>query len=1059
MGIVFIRKYDKDYIVTLLKKTVSTTIFLLAACQGIIAKTTNQDLSPSPETVAVVTTIAGNGSQGFENGTGTNATFNLPYGVAVDGIGNVYVADTDNQVIRKITTNGVVSTLAGGSYGFQNGTGTNASFGDPEAVAVDNSGNIYVVDNINSAIRKITTNGVVSTLAGGSYGFQNGTGTNASFKEPTGVAVDNNGNVYVADRDNNAIRKITTNGVVTTLAGNGRHGFKNGKGTNATFNLPSGVAVDGIGNVYVVDRNNNAIRKITTNGVVTTLAGKGSDGFQNGTGTNSAFFYPEGVAVDNNGNVYVADTDNDAIRKITSNGVVTTLAGKYGFQDGTGAEASFWGPMQLAVDSSGNVYVADSGNNAIRKITILSSQTIAFTLTNAPVGGVQYLDSAMLSASSSSGLPVSYSSLNTNVAVVVTNGSSCSLRFVGAGTATIVATQSGSDTYASAIPVSQSLVVNKLTPTVSFNPPGTIAYSRNLKRPLFASTTGDQTAIAFASSKTNVASIEGSNALIKGVGMATLTASVPASANYNSASNNQVLTVTKGSQTISFPSLRPQYGSVNSLDSVSSAGLPITYSASANVKIVTNQHSGPTATFVGIGSAIITGKAPSNPLYNMATTSTVVSIEPPGSTYVFSTLAGNPSSNGNSTNNNIRITFQNGNDTNATFNSPSGVAVDNSGNVYVADINDSAIRKITSNGVVTTLAGGLTSGFQDGRGSKAIFNYPAGVAVDHSGNVYVADALNNVVRKITSNGVVTTFAGNGSYGFQDGTGTNSAFYYPAGIAVDAAGNVYVADTFNCAIRKITSSGVVTTLAGNGYYGFQDGTGNNATFNDPNGLAVDSAGNVYVADALNNAVRKIDTSGHVTTFAGNGTPGFSDGNGFNATFSNPEGVAVDGAGNVYVTDTLNNAIRKIDASSNVTTFAGNGTPGFLNGVSTHATFSSPVGVAADGAGNIYVGDAGNNVVRKGVQAYVQSISFPAIAAPFRYLNATASSYLPVSYSSSDTNIAIIKSSVLAANPSQIVFLKPGTVTITATQAGGTNNGMLWFPAPPVTQTLSVPSSIQ
>ena len=171
------------------------------------------------------------------------------------------------------------------------------------------------------------------------------------------------------------------------------------------------------------------------------------------------------------------------------------------------------------------------------------------------------------------------------------------------------------------------------------------------------------------------------------------------------------------------------------------------------------------------------------------------------------------------------------------------------------------------------------------------------------------------------------------------------------------------------------------------------------------------------------------------------------------------MAVDGAGNVYVTDTLNNAIRKIDASSNVTTFAGNGTPGFLNGVSTHATFSSPVGVAADGAGNIYVGDAGNNVVRKGVQAYVQSISFPAIAAPFRYLNATASSYLPVSYSSSDTNIAIIKSSVLAANPSQIVFLKPGTVTITATQAGGTNNGMLWFPAPPVTQTLSVPSSIQ
>jgi len=321
----------------------------------------------------VVITLAGSGSSGFSNGTGTAATFSAPSGVAVDGSGNVYVADGNNYAIRKITPAGVVSTIAGSrSPGFTNGTGTAATFYLPRGVAVDGSGNVYVGDAGNNAIRKITPAGVVSTLAGsGSLGFGNGTGTAATFSAPNGVAVDGSGSVYVADTGNNAIRKITPAGVVSTLAGSVSSGFTNGTGTAATFYYPSDVAVDNSGNVYVAEFGNNAIRKITPAGVVSTLAGSGSPGFTNGTGTAATFTSPYGVAVDGSGNVYVADVTNHAIRKITPAGVVSTLAGSgsLGFSNGTGTAATFDGPYGVAADGSGNVYVADLGNHAIRKIT------------------------------------------------------------------------------------------------------------------------------------------------------------------------------------------------------------------------------------------------------------------------------------------------------------------------------------------------------------------------------------------------------------------------------------------------------------------------------------------------------------------------------------------------------------------------------------------------------------------------------------------------------------------------------------------------------------------
>jgi hypothetical protein len=323
------------------------------------------------------TTLAGLAeSQGTNDGTGSAARFSLPLGVAVDGADNVYVADNDNQTIRKVTPAGVVTTLAGlaGTQGTNDGTGSAARFEYPYGLAVDRAGNVYVADQGNDTIRKVTPAGAVTTLAGlpGTQGTNDGTGSAARFSFPAGVAVDNVGNVYVADNHNDTIRKVTPAGVVTTLAGlGGSPGSADGTGSAARFSLPLGVAVDSADNVYVADNDNQTIRKVTPAGVVTTLAGlAGTQGTNDGTGSAARFSFPGSVTVDGGGNIYVADTYNQTIRKVTPAGAVTTLAGLAGTQgtnDGTGSAARFSFPWGVAVDFAGDVYVADNHNDTIRK--------------------------------------------------------------------------------------------------------------------------------------------------------------------------------------------------------------------------------------------------------------------------------------------------------------------------------------------------------------------------------------------------------------------------------------------------------------------------------------------------------------------------------------------------------------------------------------------------------------------------------------------------------------------------------------------------------------------
>lgn len=641
-----------------------------------------------------------------------------------------------------------------------------------------------------------------TTLAGSSGSVtasQDGTGTTAQFDAPRGVAVDSAGTIYVADTRNNTVRKITSSGVVTTLAGTpGTEGASNATGADARFNEPYGIAIDSAGNLFVADASNNAIRKITPAGVVTTFAGGGAPGTADGTGTSARLDEPRGICIDSNGTLYVADYDNHTIRKITSAGVATTLAGQAdvpGNADGTGTAASFRGPMSIAIDTAGTVYVADTGNRSIRRISpagVVTTMTLSGTNLSEPRG------------------------------ITVTSSGTILVADYGSHTVRSISSSGAVTTFAGAV-----------------DSPGT--------------GDGSTTAARFHYPSSVVATSDGSL--------------------YIADTENDTIRRISGSTV---------------------------------------------TTFAGTAGRVLTAD---------------------------------------------------GQGTSARFDAPYSTAVDSTGVVYVADTAAHVIRRIGTDGIVTTFAGLPGSfGIDDGTGDGARFYSPSGVAVDAAGNLYVADTMNSTIRKITPARVVTTFAGSGrSRGSADGTGTAARFDQPFGIAVDGNGNIYVSDASSNTLRKITSAGVVTTLAGRaGSSGSTDGSGTAARFTVPYGVAVDSSGSVYVVDHGNHTIRKVTADGTVTTLAGRaGHAAATDGTGASAAFKYPSGVAVGRDGTVYVADTDNQVIRAITSGGEVTTIGGsaNGT-GSTDGSGANARFLNPKGISISADGRLYIADLGNRTIRSG-----------------------------------------------------------------------------------------------
>ena len=945
----------------------------------------------------VVSTLAGSGAVGSTDGPGANACFSYPTSVAVDASGNVYVADSDNHKIRKISRTGVVSTLAGSSSeGSTDGTGTGASFRSPTGVAVDASGNVYVADYYNHKIRKISRTGVVSTLAGSeSEGNTDSTSVNARFAYPHDVAVDASGNVYVTDRGNHKIRKISPSGVVSTLAGSGSEGSNDGTGANASFYFPNGVAVDTSGNVYVADTNNHKIRKISPSCVVETFAGSGFQGRTNGAGTCASLSYPTSVALDAIGNVYVADSGNHKIRRISPSGMVSTFAGSgsEGSTDGTGTGASFRSPTGVAVDASGNVYVADYYNHKIRKI---SPTGVVSTLAGSESEG----DTDGTSANARFAYPHDVAVDASGNVYVADRGNHKIRKISPTG---VVSTLAGSGSQGSADGTGRS---------ASFYYPTGVAVD----------TGGDVYVADTSSNKIRKISPAGVVSTLAGAARAGNSDGTGSSASFSYPTGvavdtgGNVYVADSGNHKIR--RISPA-GVVSTLAGSGSQGSNDALSTSARFY-------NPTGVAVDASGNVYVGDADNHKIREISLNGIV------------ETLAGSGSKGSTD-----------GAGTRGSFSHPYSVALDAIGNVYVADSGNHKIHRISPSGMVSTLAGSGAQGNSDGTGSSASFSYPTGIAVDTGGNVYVADSGNHKIRKISPTGVVITLAGSGSQGGTDGPGANASFNGPKGVAVDASGNVYVAGGSN-KVRKISPIGVVSTLAGSDTPGSTDDTGVHASFRYPTGVAVDASGNIYVADRGNHKIRKISPTGVVSTLAGSDSPGSYDGPGIWASFHTPEGVAVDASGNVYVADTVNCKIRRISSNSVVSTLAGTGSEGNADG--TIASFSYPYGVAVDASGNIYVADTENHTIRKGKEMRYQTITFnPLTNITFTTkpitLDATASSRLPVT-------LCVI-SGPAAISGNTLTLTDVGEIVLGANQAGDAN----YLAAAEVTTSFEVSKATQ
>jgi sugar lactone lactonase YvrE len=372
-----VRFNGMEAVITGASSTTITALVPRGAGSGPVSVTTNGLTGTGPDftyiKTGLVDTYAGNGIAGFVDGPGTSAQFNGPSRMAMNGNGELIVADINNHSIRLIDTKGNVLTIAGdGVAGLVNGAGSQARFNNPAGVAVDASGNIYVADYGNHVIRMISTSNVVSIYAGtGQAGFADGNTQTASFNGPIDIAIDGSGNLYVADANNHAIRRIATDGTISTLAGNGTAGFANGNGSAARFYAPAGIGVHDANNIYVADLGNHAIRRITQAGDVTTVAGNGTAGDVDGTVAAARFRFPYDVDTDISGNIYIADDKNHKIRIISTDNTVGTYAGNgtEGFLDGRVDEAQFNDPTGVLVIDGEFLYVADNENHRIRIIT------------------------------------------------------------------------------------------------------------------------------------------------------------------------------------------------------------------------------------------------------------------------------------------------------------------------------------------------------------------------------------------------------------------------------------------------------------------------------------------------------------------------------------------------------------------------------------------------------------------------------------------------------------------------------------------------------------------
>jgi trimeric autotransporter adhesin len=792
----------------------------------------------------LIKTLAGSGvaTNTGDGGVATNAGLYNPVSMVMDACGNMYIADSVNYRIRKVDANGNISTFAGngtGTFAGDGGVATNASLFFPSGVALDANRNLLIADALNNRIRKVDANGVITTVAGNgtaAYAGDDGAATNASLNRPSGLAVDGVGNFYICDGYNNRIRRVDTNGIISTVAGNGiaTYAGDGASATNASLYHPRGVALDVSGNLFVADSSNHRIRIVDTNGIISTFAGNGSGKFagDGGLATNASLYDPFDVGFDVYGNLFIADTSNNRIRIVDANGIIATVAGNgmhtYAGDGGNPTNASLYAPMGVATDALGNLLIADQQNQRVRMVYLYASHP---TLVFNPVGAVNAGNYSVVVTGPYNSITSSIATLTVQASPTITvQPQSRSVVLTSNATFSVSAAGSGVLGYWWYF-AGTNLLQNGTNATL------TVANISN-------NSAGDYTVVA-----TNIYGSTTSQ-------VATLTVLFPPSVVFQPVSQTNLVGT-----------------AVNYSVTASGTG-PLSYQWQFNG---TNFPRDFIVTVAGDTSAGYTGDG--GPAYT------------------------------------------------APLDTPVGVALDAAGNLYIVE--HSRIRKVDTNGIITSVAGngGWTYSGDGGVATNASLKSPSGVAADVFGNIYIADQANNRVRKVDTNGIITTVAGNGISKFSgdNAAAINASLGFPFGVVADVFGNIYIADQYNNRIRKVDANGIITTMAGSGgtgYYG-DGGRATNAYLYNPTGVALDSAGNLYIADQSNNRIRKVSTNGVITTVAGNGGWLFAGDNcaATNASLYHPPGVALDSVGNLYIADQYYKRIRKVlfnfGQSSNLT----------------------------------------------------------------------------------------------------------------------------------------------
>jgi hypothetical protein len=689
--------------------------------------------------------------------------------------------------------------------------------------------------------------------------------------EVTGI--DQAGNTQTFTRKYNVVNRGEL--IITTVAGGGI--IETVVAREADLSEPSDVAVDGAGNKYIVNVVAHRVFKLDPSGSVTIAAGDGNAGFagDGGAATAAQLNAPRSVAVDTAGNLYIADRGNNRIRKVDAEGTIITVAGNgiagFAGDGGAATAARLSSPIGVAVDAAENLYIVDQGNHRIRKVD--AGGTITTVAGDGTAGFAGDGGTAITARfNRPAGLVV-----DRDGTVYIADTRNQRIRRIDAGGT--ITTVAGNGTW-------------------GFSGDGGAATDANLADPEHVAMDGVGNLYIADVRNHRIRKIDAGGTIITIAG------------------NGIQGYVADGGQATA-TSLNNPLGVA-----VDAAGtLYIADRLNHRVRMV--DAAGVIATVAGNGSSGFAGDA--------------------------------------------------GPATAASLNRPWGVALGAAANLYIVETNLNRIRNVDTGATITTVAGNGLSGFagDGGNATAARLSSPFGAAADAAGNLYIADTQNQRIRKVDTGGTITTVAGTGFSGFSGdgGPATAARLSNPNSVAIDAAGNLYIADGINRRIRKVDAGGTITTVAGNGTSGFagDGGAATAASLSTPTGVALDLAGNLYFADSANRRIRKVDTGGTITTVAGNGLLGFAGDGGpaTAASVGDPRGVAVDTAGNLYIADGDSHRIRKVDAGGMIMTVAGSGTPGFAGdgSIATLANLYAPSGVAVDAAWNLYIADSLNRRIRK------------------------------------------------------------------------------------------------